>query len=284
MVEQRKFSISRIIAYMLLTIFILLISGELSGFLIEHGLPKPLGQLLSGLMFTISALIIVKYIHSKNPSILREIKLVGYSNKRDLIIALILPFLITLAAFGIVIGTGMISNFRISTDIHIWSMFLFNCIFAILYEAFPEEVLIRGLILNELRKKFNFMESLFIQPLLFSIIGGVAHIVTNLIHMGGPEIFSVIEHMIQFYLFGFVIQLYREFSGSLFANMLFHLVCLETTRFIFVSSELSIIKFDEIAFGFTSLVGLFFGLYLGSAIILSFLLWLRKRNYEKSNK
>jgi hypothetical protein len=32
-------------------------------------------------------------------------------------------------------------NVSVSTDIHIWAMFLFNCLFAVLYEAFPEEVL-----------------------------------------------------------------------------------------------------------------------------------------------
>ncbi|MEB7320640.1 hypothetical protein [Staphylococcus haemolyticus] len=50
------------------------------------------------------------------------------------------------------ISTGLMQNVSVSTDIHIWAMFLFNCLFAVLYEAFPEEVLIRGLILNELRK------------------------------------------------------------------------------------------------------------------------------------
>ena len=75
---------------------------------------------------------------------------------------------------------------------------LFNCLFAVLYEAFPEEVLIRGLILNELRKKFKFIPSLFIQPVLFVIIGGSVHIISNLIHLGNPELLSVVGLMIQF--------------------------------------------------------------------------------------
>ena len=82
--------------------------------------------------------------------------------------------------------------------------------------------------------------------------------------------------MIQFYIFGITLQLYREFAGSLWANMLFHLVCLETVRFVFMSSSQSIIKFHETQQGIFGIIGLFLGLYIGSAIILGILLWLRK--------
>lgn len=278
--KLRKFSIYKIIIYMILTVVILEVAGELGGFAMNHGLAKPIGQLISGMVFTIGALLTLKYIHSKNQSILKEIKLKGYSNKRDLTIALVLPFLITFIALVIGISTGVMKNVKVSTDIHIWAMFLFNCLFAVLYEAFPEELLIRGLILNELRKKFKFIPSLFIQPLLFAIIGGSVHIITNFIHLGNPELLSVVGLMIQFYIFGITLQLYREFAGSLWANMLFHLVCLETSRFIFMSSKQSIIKFHETSFGLMNAIGLLFGLYIGSAIILSVLLWFRKRNYQ----
>ncbi|MCJ0960162.1 CPBP family intramembrane glutamic endopeptidase [Staphylococcus haemolyticus] len=281
--KVRQFSIYKILTYMILTIAILEVAGELGGLAMNHGLAKPIGQLVSGIIFTVGTLITLKYIYSKNPDILKEIKLKGYSNKRDLIIALALPFLITFIVLVIGISTGLMQNVSVSTDIHIWAMFLFNCLFAVLYEAFPEEVLIRGLILNELRKKFKFIPSLFIQPLLFAIIGGVAHIISNLIHLGNPELLSVVGLMIQFYIFGITLQLYREFAGSLWANMLFHLVCLETVRFVFMSSSQSIIKFHETQQGVFGIIGLFFGLYIGSAIILGILLWLRKRNYQRSN-
>ena len=112
----------------------------------------------------------------------------------------------------------------------------------------------------------------------FAIIGGVAHIISNLIHLGNPELLSVVGLMIQFYIFGITLQLYREFAGSLWANMLFHLVCLETVRFVFMSSSQSIIKFHETQQGVFGIIGLFLGLYIGSAIILSILLWLRKES------
>ena len=54
------------------------------------------------------------------------------------------------------------------------------------------------------------------------------------------------------------------------------LVCLETVRFVFMSSSQSIIKFHETQQGVFGIIGLFLGLYIGSAIILSILLWLRK--------
>ena len=68
--------------------------------------------------------------------------------------------------------------------------------------------------------------------------------------------------MIQFYIFGITLQLYREFAGSLWANMLFHLVCLETVRFVFMSSSQSIIKFHETQQGVFGIIGLFLGLYM----------------------
>lgn len=79
----RQFSIYKILAYMILTIAILEVAGELGGLAMNHGLAKPIGQLISGIIFTVGTLITLKYIHSKNPDILKEIKLKGYSNKRD---------------------------------------------------------------------------------------------------------------------------------------------------------------------------------------------------------
>lgn len=275
--EHRQFKVSRIAIYMVVAAILLVVAGELSSSLIKHEWPTPLSQLIAGLIFAIGAIVTLKVIHSKHPSILREIKLVGYSNKRDLIIALILPFVMTIIAFVIALSTGLIHNIRVSTDIHIWLMFLFNCLFAVLYEAFPEEVFMRGLILSELRKRFSLIATLFIQPLLFTIFGGIVHIIANLIELGRPELPVVLGAMVQFYLFGIVLQLYREFAGSLWANMLFHLVCLETTRFMFASSGQSIITFKETLPGYMTLLGLFFALYLGSAIILAILIWLRNR-------
>ena len=89
--------------------------------------------------------------------------------------------------------------------------------------------------------------------------------------------------MIQFYIFASRYNYIEKFAGSLWANMLFHLVCLETVRFVFMSSSQSIIKFHETQQGIFGIIGLFLGLYIGSAIILGILLWLRKRNYQRSN-
>lgn len=44
--------------------------------------------------------------------------------------------LITFIVLVIGISTGLMQNVSVSTDIHIWAMFLFNCLFAVLYEAF----------------------------------------------------------------------------------------------------------------------------------------------------
>ncbi len=115
----RQFSIYKILTYMILTIIILETAGEIGGFIMNHCLAKPIGQLISGIIFTIGALITLKYIHSKNPDILKEIKLKGYSNKRDLTIALALPFLITFIVLVIGMSTGLMQHVSVSRYIHI---------------------------------------------------------------------------------------------------------------------------------------------------------------------
>ena len=40
----------------------------------------------------------------------------------------------------------------------------------------------------------------------------LVHIISNLIHLGNPELLSVVGLMIQFYIFGITLQLYREFA------------------------------------------------------------------------
>ena len=48
--------------------------------------------------------------------------------------------LITFIVLVIGISTGLMQNVSVSTDIHIWAMFLFNCLFAVLYEVFRRSV------------------------------------------------------------------------------------------------------------------------------------------------
>ncbi|PTI59058.1 hypothetical protein BU103_03050 [Staphylococcus xylosus] len=78
-------------------------------------------------------------------------------------------------------------------------------------------------------------------------------------------------------MFGIALQLYREYSNSIWHSVLFHLICLELTRYVFNQQNNPIILFNEPVTGIMLLIGLFLTMYLGSIVTLSVLLFLRKK-------
>ena len=82
-------------------------------------------------------------------------------------IGIALPFI--LLGVGILTAYlfGGIENLRMNLTTNVVISVLINTITAFMYEAFPEEVFILGLIFEELQKKFRFFVSLLLQPLIF---------------------------------------------------------------------------------------------------------------------
>ncbi|WP_436855602.1 CPBP family intramembrane glutamic endopeptidase [Staphylococcus caeli] len=267
---------SNILFYIIITCLIFIISPTITRFLDQTTLPNDISQLLGGLLFTLLAISFVLFIHrQKNKNIFADIGLLSKVNL-PFYIALALP--IVLLTLSIVLGmiTGTITNLSLSSDNSVWCAFLLNILVAFLYEAFPEELLVRGVILSELRKKLSFLPTLFLLPLIFALIGFLSHVFSTLIITGNLTIPPLLIP-IQLYIFGIALQLYREYSKSIWPSIIFHLICLELSRYVFNQQNNPIIVFNESMTGMMMLIGLFITMYLGSIISLSILLFWKSK-------
>src|SRR5690625_4378538 len=124
-------------------------------------------MLLQGVIFTGLTLIVLYILKRKTPELFKRIVLKGVKSLSKMAIGIALPFI--LLGLGILTAYlfGGIENLSMNLTTSVIISVLINAITAFLYEAFPEEVFIRGLIFEELQKKFSFFTSLFLQPLIF---------------------------------------------------------------------------------------------------------------------
>lgn len=275
--NTRKFTYTNLINYIIITCLIFIISTSTPQLFDGRSLPNDIPQLFSGLLFTLLAISFILLIYKKkNKNIVRDIGLLNKAN-RPLMFALALPIILFMLSIVLGFATGTLHNLSLSSDDSAWHAFLLNIIVAFLYEAFPEELLIRGVIFSELRKKFSFLPTLILLPLIFTMIGNLSHLFTTLFTTGNL-MFPPLSLSIQLYIFGIALQLYREYSNSVWPSVLFHLICLELTRYVFNQQNNPIILFNESLAGSMLLIGLLLTMYLGSIITLSILLLLKRKN------
>src|SRR5690625_6844822 len=92
-----------------------------------------------------------------------------------------------------------------------------------------------------------------------------------------------IDYFILLFAFGIALQLYRKYTGSLWMNIVFHIVYLEVARYISLGgtyeSGVALIEFDEAFEGFMSLYLSFLFIVILSVVVLSVLIL-----NDKSNK
>ncbi|MGD6886775.1 CPBP family intramembrane glutamic endopeptidase [Staphylococcus shinii] len=275
--NTKNFKFTNLIIYIIITCLIFIISTNTPQLLDKTTLPNDIPQLFSGLLFTLLTISFILFIYKEtNKDIITDIGLLNKAN-RPLIIALVLPIILFILSILLGFATGTLHNLSLSSDGSAWYAFLLNVLVAFLYEAFPEELLVRGVILSELRKKLSFLSTLFLLPLVFALIGLLSHAFSTLIATGNLTPPPLII-LIQFYIFGIALQLYREYSNSIWPSVLFHLICLELTRYVFNQQNNPIILFNEPVTGIMLLIGLFLTMYLGSIVTLSVLLFLRRKN------
>lgn len=107
---------------------------------------------------------------------------------------------------------------------------LINILFAIFYEALPEEFGLRGMLYDVLRHRFAAWLSVLLQTLLFvSVTVAVALIQALVGFTSGVSI--NIFYIILIFCFGICLQLLRLWTGSLWTSIGFHLTYLEIMRF-----------------------------------------------------
>ena len=263
--ESSKFRINWLLLYFFLVSLFLFISGNTGRYLIEtHGFNRQIAMLLQGVIFTGLTAIVLFLLKLKNPNIFKKIGLSGIKSYPKLIIGLVLPFILLVLGILTAYLIGGIENVSINLSTNVLIAIFINSVIAFLFEAFPEEVFIRGLIFEELNKKYNFIASLLLQPLIFICVPIAVTLLTSLF-LNGSFGFAI-DYFILLFTFGIALQLYRKYTGSLWMSMAFHIIYLEVTRFISMGGiyvpDIALIEFDESFEGFMSLYLSFLFFYL----------------------
>ena len=229
--ESIKFRMGRLFLYFTLISVFLFISGNVGRYLIEaQDMNRKVAMLLQGGIFTGLTLIVLYILKRKSPETFKSIGLKGVNSSSKMVIGITLPFI--LLGVGILTAylLGGIENLSMNLTTSVVISVLINTITAFMYEAFPEEVFLRGLIFEELQRKFRFFTSLLLQSLIFIC---VPITVMTMESMFFDRPFALtIDYFILLFAFGIALQLYRTYTGSLWMNIIFHIVYLEVARYI----------------------------------------------------
>lgn len=235
---------------------------------------RKVAMLIQGGIFTGLTLIILYILKRKSPESLKSISLKGVNSSSKMAIGIALPFI--LLGVGVLTAylLGGIENLSMNLTTSVVISVLINTITAFMYEAFPEEVFIRGLIFEELQKKFRFFVSLLLQPLIFICVPITVMSMESILF---DKPFAItIDYFILLFAFGVALQLYRTYTGSLWMNIIFHIVYLEVARYISLGgayeSGIALLEFDETFEGFMSLYLSFLFIVILSIVVLSILI------------
>ncbi|AXF57131.1 CPBP family intramembrane glutamic endopeptidase [Salicibibacter kimchii] len=156
------------------------------------------------------------------------------------------------------------------------SALLINMLIAFFYEALPEELALRGFVYDVLKHRFAVWLSIFAQSLVFVFFAFGHHILQVIVGMEPIEIILLsIPSYVLFFVFGIALALIREWTGSLWAAVGFHLGYLVMARFLIMPEEYGAPPIVSYQDTFMYLVGALFmitGIMLGG--ILLFLLFL----------
>lgn len=108
---------------------------------------------------------------------------------------------------------------------------LINVLFAVLYEALPEELGLRGLLYDVLRHRFPTWLSVLLQTLLFVSVTTAVALIQDFVGLGAGVLLDI-SYIVLIFCFGVGLQLLRLWTGSLWASIGFHLTYLEIMRFV----------------------------------------------------
>ncbi|WP_445480217.1 CPBP family glutamic-type intramembrane protease [Lysinibacillus irui] len=247
---------------------------------------KQIAMLLQGIIFTGLTLVVLFVLKRENPDLLKNIGLKGVNSSSKLIFGIALPFILLVSGILTAYLFGGIENVRLNLTTNVIIAILINSLTAFMYEAFPEEVFIRGLIFEELHKKYRFIISLIFQPLIFICVPIMVLAMASIFF---SEPFAVtIDYFILLFIFGIALQLYRRYTGTLWMSILFHIVYLEVARYISMGGmynpDVALLEFDETFGGFMTLYLSFLFIVILSVVVLSVLLLIdkRKSNYKNN--
>ncbi|WP_200411470.1 type II CAAX endopeptidase family protein [Virgibacillus salexigens] len=278
---------SRLILYFVLVSLFLFVSGNVGRYLIEtQDMDRQIAMLLQGVIFTGLTLVLLFVLKRTSPNIFINIGVKGVNSLSKLIVGIALPFTLLLSGILTAYLFGGIENVSLNLTASVIISILINSVTAFMYEAFPEEIFIRGLIFEELHKKYRFITSLVLQSFIFIC---VPITVMSLESIFFSEPFALtIDYFILLFTFGIALQLYKKYTGTIWMSIIFHIVYLEVARYISMGGvyepDVAILKFDEMFGGFMTLYLSFLFIVVFSIVALSVLLIIDKRKNKSENK
>ncbi|CUB30547.1 CAAX amino terminal protease self-immunity [Bacillus subtilis] len=177
-------------------------------------------------------------------------------------------YVIVLSASGFAIAhlLGWIKVTQFHFSAHLVTVLLLNMMIAFFYEAFPEELTFRGTVYNALNRRFNCFIALLLQPILFVL---APLTVSGLQYIAGIESPAItLDYIVLLLFFGFILQLLRIVTKSLWTSIAFHLAFLENSRFFVLQGDERFITYEEIVPGTGVLFVILFMLLIVGTLLL----------------
>ena len=177
-------------------------------------------------------------------------------------------YVIVLSGSGFAIAhlLGWIKVTQFHFSVHLVTALLLNMIIAFFYEAFPEELTFRGTVYYALNKRWNCFMALLLQPILFVLAPIIVSVLQYIAGIESPAI--TLDYIVLLLTFGYILQLLRIVTGSLWTSIAFHLVFLENSRFFVLQGEERFITYEEIVPGTGVLFVVFFMLLIVGTLLL----------------
>ncbi|WP_411809305.1 CPBP family intramembrane glutamic endopeptidase [Bacillus spizizenii] len=177
-------------------------------------------------------------------------------------------YVIVLSASGFAIAhlLGWIKVTQFHFSAHLVTVLLLNMMIAFFYEAFPEELTFRGTMYHALNRRFNCFIAYLLQPTLFVL---APLTVSGLQYIAGIESPAItLDYIVLLLFFGFILQLLRIVTKSLWTSIAFHLAFLENSRFFVLQGDERFITYEEIVPGTGALFVILFMLLIVGTLLL----------------
>lgn len=161
---------------------------------------------------------------------------------------------------------------------------LINMVIAILYEALPEELALRGMIYDVLRHRFVAWLAVLFQTLLFLSIPIAVNQIQAIVGLA-PGNSITLSYILVIICFGICLQLLRLWTRSIWTTMGFHLTYLEISRFVISQNGYDVPPMVTYHDSVLGLSGLFMVsmIIIGGIIVSLFILSLKRFIWKNSN-
>ncbi|MCR8842427.1 CPBP family intramembrane metalloprotease [Paenibacillus sp. SC116] len=219
-------------ATLVMGLFLATCSGEVAGqlFGLERQSQKWVQAIVMTALVVPTILYLYRYVYRITGA---KPKIPEYSWKKLYHLFTGIFFAIALAALGFMIASsqGLISIVQWHAPDQWFTALFVNIIIVFLYEAFPEELGLRGFLFDVLRHRFAAWLAIPIQMLLFISVPISVTLLQVLVGMAPGNVINM-GYVILIVSFGLVLQLVRLWSGNIWASIGFHIAHLEIMRFI----------------------------------------------------